>query len=366
MATSDEDLLDAITDLTPKVLTTMAAFEQLQGNMHPSRIPELAEFIRPYEDSLRPSYEDYKLLEFPKHLAKFGDRLGGGTEYCLRACDGFTRKGEDQWATMKAMRAHCRAQEFIYPLAGLMTPVSQYFLEQDARQNEGLLESFNRDRPAGEQPLGLMSFSNARESRGGFSLYVPEYHQPGDKRSLVIALHGGTGHGADFIWSWLREARTRGFMLLAPTSQQDTWSILGEEHDLSPLNAMMNHISKNWGLDEEHVLLTGMSDGGTYCLLAGLREDSPFTHLAPFSGVLHPEISISGRMQFASDRNIYLVHGTLDWMFPIDNAQLTKFELESAGARLVYREIDGLSHNYARFENPSLLEWFNPALIVPT
>jgi phospholipase/carboxylesterase len=360
MTASDDELLDAITELVPKLLTTMEAFEQVQRNMHPGRVPKLAEFIAPYETELRPAFEQFQLLQFPDHLAAFGNQLSQGAEYCLRACNGFTSPEGDQWATMKAMRAHSRAQELIYPVAGVMTPVSQYFLEAAERSNKALLDAFNEDK--GDRPVGIMHFDNAREKRGGFSLYVPEYTKPEDKRSLVVVLHGGTGHGADFIWSWVREARSRGFIVMSPTSQQDTWSLMGEEHDLGPLSAMLDHVRDNWGIDDSHIMLTGMSDGATYSLLAGLREDSPFTHLAPFSGVLHPEISMTGNIQHANNRNIYLVHGTLDWMFPIDVAYMAKSELEAAGANLNFHAVDGLSHTYARFQNDDLLNWFNPAL----
>jgi phospholipase/carboxylesterase len=109
-------------------------------------------------------------------------------------------------------------------------------------------------------------------------------------------------------------------------------------------------------------LLTGMSDGGTYALLAGLNADSPFTHLATFSGVLHPEIVMSGKLRYAVGKPIYLVHGTHDWMFPIESAYMAQHELEQVGARLTFREIAGLSHTFARDECPALLHWFNPAL----
>jgi phospholipase/carboxylesterase len=196
-------------------------------------------------------------------------------------------------------------------------------------------------------------------------LYIPEYMDPADPASLVIVLHGGTGHGADFLWSWLREARTRGFVLLAPTSQSDTWALMGEDIDLGPLTAMIDFIKQQCSIDEDHILLTGMSDGGTYTLQAGLHQDSPFTHLAPFSGVLHPEIQMMGRMQHARDRDIYLVHGTLDWMFPIETAYMAQAELEAAGANLVFRPIEGLSHSYCRAENPNVISWFNRALEIP-
>jgi phospholipase/carboxylesterase len=363
MPAENDLLLDAITDLAPKLLTTMEAFEQVQRNMHPSRLEKLAEFITPFEQELRGSFETFERLSFPEEIAAFGRRLLDASTYALRACDGITNRSNDTFATMKAMRAQCRAQEFIYPLAAIMTPVSQYFLETDARNNGELLDDLNQDRV--NKQVGILNAQNDRNTRGGFTLYIPEYLDTEEPASLVIVLHGGTGHGADFLWSWLREARTRGFILMAPTSQQDTWSLMGEEHDLGPLLAMLDFVKKQCKVDEDHILLTGMSDGATYSLLAGLNENSPFTHLAPFSGVLHPEIQMLGRMKYARDRNIYLVHGTLDWMFPIETAYMAQSELKLAGANLTFRAIEGLSHAYCRAENPDLIGWFNPDLEVP-
>ena len=363
MTEDNNSLLDAITDLAPKLLTTMEAFEQVQRNMHPSRLEKLAGFIAPFADELRPSHDTFSRLEFPEELAAFGQMLSNGAASSLRACGGITNHGSDTFAAMKAMRAHCRAQEFIYPLANVLTPVSQYFLETSARENRDLLHRLNQDRPG--QQVGILNAQNDRADRGGFTLYIPEYMDPEEPASLVVALHGGTGHGADFLWSWLREARTRGFILLAPTSQSDTWSLMDEDLDIGALMAMINFIKQQRAVDDDHILLTGLSDGGTYTLLAGLQPDSPFTHLAPFSGVLHPGIQMMGQMQHARERNIYLVHGTLDWMFPIETAYMAQAELEAAGANLVFRPIEGLSHNYCRAENPGVISWFNPALEIP-
>ncbi|MBT5702268.1 MAG: phospholipase [Gammaproteobacteria bacterium] len=356
MTSNDDDLLAGITELAPRLLTTMEAFEQVQRNMHPSRLPQLAEFISPFATDLRQAFDTFKTLTFPEHISKFGKHLNEATTYSLRACDGIINSNGDTLAAMKAMRAQTRAQETLYPTANILTPISQYFLELSQRDNQGLLEKLNVDRPG--EKIGILNAENERDTRGGFSLYIPEYLDNSQPAPLVIALHGGTGHGRDFMWSWLREARTRGFMLLSPTSQQDTWSLMGEELDLPFLLRMVEFVAKDFALDRQHILLTGMSDGGTYTLLAGLQAESPFTHLAPFSGVLHPEISMNGNIQYAKDRDIYLVHGTHDWMFPIETAYMAQAELEAAGANLTFRPIDELSHTYARTENPAVLDWF--------
>ena len=57
MASSDEALLEGITQLTPALLTTMEAFEQVQRNMHPSRLDQLADFIRPFAAELQSRFD---------------------------------------------------------------------------------------------------------------------------------------------------------------------------------------------------------------------------------------------------------------------------------------------------------------------
>jgi phospholipase/carboxylesterase len=54
---------------------------------------------------------------------------------------------------------------------------------------------------------------------------------------------------------------------------------------------------------------------------------------------------------------IHIVHGALDWMFPVQTARLTRDALTAAGADVTYREIDNLSHCYPREMNRPILNW---------
>ncbi|HEX5068024.1 MAG TPA: phospholipase, partial [Myxococcota bacterium] len=129
---------------------------------------------------------------------------------------------------------------------------------------------------------------------------------------------------------------------------------------------MIAFVSKRWPVDPARILVTGLSDGATYSLLYGLRASAPCSAIAPVSGVLHPMNFANGNMQRARGRRIHLVHGGLDWLFPVGLARAAAEELERAGAALVYREIEDLSHTYPREENDSILRWFDPALALPT
>jgi phospholipase/carboxylesterase len=235
--------------------------------------------------------------------------------------------------------------------------VSRWFLEPGRRNDDALVERLRAGALRDVAPrVGLLHAHNERDARGGFSLYVPESWDGRRSMPLVVALHGGHGHGRDFLWSWLREARSREVLLLSPTSQDRTWSIMGQELDAEPLCHMVDSVAERYPVDRERVLLTGMSDGGTYTMLCGLQEGMPFTHLAPACGVLHIGL-LGGGLERARDRPIYLVHGALDWMFPVYTARMAQEALTAIGARLVYRELADLSHTYPRDENPKILDW---------
>jgi phospholipase/carboxylesterase len=182
----------------------------------------------------------------------------------------------------------------------------------------------------------------------------------------VVALHGGFGHGADFLWTWLREARGRGFLVLAPTSRGTTWSFDAPELDGRPLRSMVEYVCKGWNADRRQILLTGLSDGATFALLTGLHPESPFTALAPVSGVLHPVNFASGNMERAHGRRVHIVHGARDWMFPVTLAHMARDALQEAGADVTYCEIPDLSHTYPREENDHILQWFSPELALPS
>jgi phospholipase/carboxylesterase len=144
---------------------------------------------------------------------------------------------------------------------------------------------------------------------------------------------------------------------VAPTSRDDTWSLQGPDLDTANLNAIVDHVRGLWSVDETRVLLTGMSDGATFSWVSALQGGSPFTHLAPISGTFHPlllEVAEPGRL---AGLPVYLVHGALDWMFPVEVAREAGDSLTAVGARVTYSEIPDLSHTYPREENDRILSW---------
>jgi len=136
---------------------------------------------------------------------------------------------------------------------------------------------------------------------------------------------------------------------------------MGEDTDSPNLSRILESVRGRWNVDPKRTLLTGMSDGGTFCYVSGLDSASPFTHLAPVASTFHPlmaEMADAGRLRGLP---IFLVHGRLDWMFPVQVARHTKEALSAAGAEVTYRELDDLSHTYPREINAEMLQWLNGA-----
>src|SRR5262245_3327357 len=356
------DVIDAIGELLPPLLETLDHVEWVQRNFYPSLAKRLADELAPWTPVLEGPLRALEGLDWPPAFHFMRDRLvevGRQTLDLISAFVEAARTPDDAIGLYRALRRFARIQEALYPLALAFPSVSRWFLEPARRADDALVESLRVGAlREGDPRVGVLHSSNERDDRGGFSLYVPEHWDGQAAMPLVVALHGGSGHGRDFLWSWLRDARTRGALVLAPTSRERTWSIMTREDvDAEPLREQVAAVAARYPVDPARVLLTGMSDGATYAFLCGLRDDMPFTHLAPACGVLHPFVFVNGGLERARERPIYYIHGALDWMFPVGSARMAREALQSVGTPLVYREIKDLSHVYPRDENPRILDW---------
>ncbi len=297
------------------------------------------------------------LAAWPEQFADIRASLDAAAEAALRAFAGLreVQNGHgDLAAVFRAVRYLPRAQEALYPLAAKFPPVSQFFLDPTLREDAALEARLAQ--PAGDN-TGVMHDHNEPGSRGGFSLYVPEYYSPDRSWPLVMALHGGSGNGRAFLWSWLRDARSFGAILVAPTATGPTWALMGDDNDTPNLARILDSVRSRWNIDSRRLLLTGMSDGGTFCYVSGLESASPFTHLAPVSATFHPlmtEIADAGRLHGLP---IFITHGRLDWMFPVEIGRQSSSALSAAGANVTYRERADLSHCYPFEINGEILSW---------
>ena len=358
-----EAVVDDIVAVLPPLLQSLEALSFVARHLNPPDFDRVMQAAGTPDQALQSVRE--RMAGWPEEFAGIRTPLETASDTTLAAFDGLrtVHNGHgDITAVFKALRHAPRAQEALYPLAAKLPPVSQFFVEPSLRDDAALLARLAA--PANDN-TGIIHNNNEPGSRGGFSLYVPEYYTPDRKWPLVMALHGGSGNGRAFLWSWLRDARSFGAILVAPTatgnpsSNNTTWALMGEDTDTPNLARILASVRERWNIDPARLLLTGMSDGGTFCYVSGLESASPFTHLAPVSATFHPLMAEMADADRLRGLPIYLVHGRLDWMFPVQVARQTQQLLSAAGADVTYREIDDLSHTYPREMNAPMLAWLN-------
>jgi phospholipase/carboxylesterase len=350
-----EAVVDDIVAVLPPLLQSLEALGFIACHLNPPDFDAVMEAAGTPDQALKAVRP--RLAGWPAEFANVQTSLATASDAALAAFEGLraVQHGNgDLLAVFRALRYVPRAQEALYPLAAKLPPVSSFFVDPALREDADLAARLAR--PASDN-TGMMHDHNEPGSRGGYSLYVPEYYSPDRAWPLVMALHGGSGNGRGFLWTWLRDARSHGAIVVAPTATGSTWALMGEDADTANLARILDVVRSRWNVDSERLLLTGMSDGGTFCYVTGLESASPFTHLAPVAATFHPLMAEMADAERLRALPVYIVHGRLDWMFPVQVARQTRESLSAAGADVTYREIDDLSHCYPREINAEILSW---------
>jgi phospholipase/carboxylesterase len=283
---------------------------------------------------------------------------GGAAGFAAKACAALRAAPAAENPMLqayRAMRYYNRSLEALSALVDTVPAVSRYLLEP-AMRDDPVLQQRLAQPPHPDS--GAFHFDNETTQRGGYSVYVPSWYDPSRPAPAIMALHGGSGHGRLFLWNWLAEARSRGLIVIAPTAVGSTWSLMEPDIDAANLGTILDQVRTRWTIDPHHLLLTGMSDGGTFTLLSGLADDSPFTHLAPVAASFHPFLLAMTSPERLTGLPIHLTHGALDWMFPVSMARTAHRTLARAGAAITYREIADLSHAYPRDGQGAVLDWW--------
>jgi phospholipase/carboxylesterase len=314
------------------LLTTLDTLGHIARMMHPARLPDLV-----------------AQLPDPPPLPGMPEQIQLTATYASQACAGL-RAAPDADNPMleayRALRQYSRALEALIALAETDPQISRYFLEPGAQIALPHPDS------------GLYHSDNQTTERGGFSACIPPGYDPANPTPIIFALHGGSGHGRLFLTNWIAASRSRNIIIVAPTAIGSTWSLMNPEVDAENLGNILTRMQDRWNIDPAHMLLSGMSDGGTFTLLSGLAADSPFTHLAPVAASFHPMLLAMTEPQRLTGLPIHLTHGAQDWMFPVGTARTAHRMLAAAGAAITYREIADLSHAYPRDGQGKVLDWF--------
>jgi len=132
----------------------------------------------------------------------------------------------------------------------------------------------------------------------GYTVYVPPDYTPDQKWPLMIVLHGGSSNGNLFLgvvlgnnmdwktydahlWDRYEPRWSPPFIVAAPDGYgQVLWRWMGEQDVLD----VVDDIARNYSVDSERVVLSGLSNGGVGAYAIGSRHASRFSVVQAMAG----------------------------------------------------------------------------------
>ena len=341
-----------------QLLEFLWAFESVQNNMRVERLREFQDqLLALAPEGYSPTLQSLAQMDPPEPLRPSHDAFAAGFRHCVNAREAFLGADERNYSltAMDMRRSLCRGLHVLYGIRAHTPTLSRYWLLEDAVEQQDVLETPS---PGNDAPVGVI---HRRRSAplADYSLYVPESYSPSREWPLVVCLHGAYGRADHHIWSWLRPAKTRGYMLLAPKSLDVTWSILQPERDIVSVEEMLEDVCNEYAVDRARVYLTGLSDGGTFTYLLGLGRLDRFAGIAPVAGDFHGMLDDILRRKHGVELPIHIVHGALDHIFPVETVRSGYQLLARLGYNASYDELPNWGHSYCSYVNEQLvMPWF--------
>ena len=118
------------------------------------------------------------------------------------------------------------------------------------------------------------------------------------------------------------------------------------------------------GIASERIVLAGFSQGGAIALQAGLRYFRTLGGIMALSTYLPlPDALDSEKGGPNADIPIFLAHGSIDPVVPVELGHATRAQLDAAGYTVEWHEYEGMPHSVSEQEVYHIAEWLEKIFI---
>jgi len=202
-------------------------------------------------------------------------------------------------------------------------------------------------------PRGVVQGSYRTEPGEYFyTLDVPESYDPARKYQVRVQLHGGVGRiEANAPPRAGSNGRLAGVeqIYVMPYAWRDApwWS----GRQVENLRTILDLVKRTYNVDENRVVVSGVSDGGTGAYYTAMRDTTPFASFLALNGfilVLKNETPEADGDLFPNNllnKPLFIVNGGRDPMYPTSAVDPYIEHLKSDGVDLVYRPQPDAAHD---------------------
>ena len=189
-----------------------------------------------------------------------------------------------------------------------------------------------------------------RHGQFDYWLTIPDAYDPAKKYQVRFQLHGGVMRPESTL-------RGDGTVRLAGAEQiyispagwneAPWWS----DQQVASLRAILEDVKRDYNVDENRVVVSGVSDGGTGAYYIAMRDTTPYASFLPLNGYVlvlrSPELQIPGGLFLNNLRNkpLFVVNGGKDPLYPTETVEPSLHHMNAGGVRMVYRPQPEAGHD---------------------
>jgi hypothetical protein len=218
------------------------------------------------------------------------------------------------------------------------------------------LRRLKTGRPYGAQKTGVVKLTNRTEDgvEHHYALNIPAGYDPARRYSVRFQLHGGVMARSD------NQPRNSGeigalagaeqiYVIPYSWSEAPWWS----EDQVLNVGAILDSLKRAYNLDENRVVVSGVSDGATGAYYIAMRETTPFASFLSLNGFIMvlagPDTGIREDLFPNNLRNkpMFVVNGGRDRLYPIVAVEPYVLHLKKSGVDTEYHPRPDGEHNTA-------------------
>ncbi|MEK7793257.1 MAG: alpha/beta hydrolase [Candidatus Hydrogenedentota bacterium] len=208
---------------------------------------------------------------------------------------------------------------------------------------------------------GLVQFkTTASDGERTCALYVPPDYTPKKKWPLIVFLHGMGERGNDGLKQTTVgighaiEANADRFPCLVVMPQCSPDYVWTAAAALEHIDATIETVLREYSIDKDRVVLTGLSMGGFGSFHYGALHPEMFSCVAPVCG--------GGQVTAAetlAKLPMWVFHGADDTVVPPARSQTMVEAIRAAGGDVKYTEYPGVGHNSwdNAYGDPEAIKW---------
>jgi len=199
-------------------------------------------------------------------------------------------------------------------------------------------------------PKGVVRQSHAL---GGtefpYTLDVPESYTPSQRYQVRIQLHGGVGRPDVAPRGGIGQLAGTEQIYVLPTAWAGFEWWTGRQ--LDNLRWIVDGVKRTYNVDENHIVVSGVSDGGTGAYYFAMRETTLFASFLPLNGAIavlrNPSMKIGGELfpQNLVNKPFFIVNGGRDPLYPAALIEPYIEHMAKGGVEVKYLPQPEAGHN---------------------